>query len=263
MQLLLLLFLICTTAFWLDKASGKKCFLLSSKLLRIPYRAKRLDWCKWTAAKASVFPEVLEWVEGFELDLRGTTNLADLSPNTLYVVRFIVGFPSQKHVWKGRLDLSLQVMGQDKQEQTVSISPNQEGNGLQSSTEFDGWKHVEVGEFYSGNRDGGKVEFRMHQMEALELKFNKNGTVEFVEVAQTKWRISFTPDEEMKVPMGGLLVMGVEIRPSSTGSFDPNSGELNQSFAESARISEVSASNDSLVSDGSSTLSTCFGGRRV
>ncbi|KAL5997060.1 hypothetical protein ACLOJK_007988 [Asimina triloba] len=95
--------------------------------------------------------------------------MADLSPNTMYDVRFLVRHMPKHSGWeKSRIVLSLRVEDDPLvQEQTVSLCPGQKECALRPSKEHQGWMYVQVGEFLC-RAAGGKVEFRIHQLQEVK-----------------------------------------------------------------------------------------------
>ncbi|XP_058103431.1 putative F-box protein PP2-B12 [Magnolia sinica] len=189
-------------SFWLEKSSGKKCYMVSARDLSISWGDDGRYW-RWLTAStrshlqtylglnlrliylpnhASVFSEVAELISVWWFDLRGTIDMAHLSPDTNYTVRFIVRHTSDHAGWQNMpVKLSLHVKSNPYMHiRDVLMSPDQAESVLQPSAENNGWMEVEVGEFLC-DRDGGEVEFRMYELYSYKE---------------------------------GILVMGVEIRPS-------------------------------------------------
>ncbi|KAL5997055.1 hypothetical protein ACLOJK_007983 [Asimina triloba] len=129
----------------------------------------------------SVFPEVAELIQVWWFDIRGTIDMADLSPNTMYVVRFLVRRTPRHHGWGySPIVLSLQLEDDPQtHERTVFMHPKQQGGALRPSKEYKDWMYVKVGEFFC-DADGGEVAFRMQEVNEYKK---------------------------------GIIVMGVEIRP--------------------------------------------------
>ncbi|XP_058103430.1 uncharacterized protein LOC131246999 [Magnolia sinica] len=169
-------------SFWLEKSSGKKCYMVSARDLSISWGDDDRYW-RWPVPPCtSVFPEVAELILVWWFNLSGSIDMAALSPGTMYTVRFIVRHTAHHYGWQhAPVNLSLHVKNNPHaQTRKVLMLPDQEGSVLQPSVENNGWMEVEVGEFFC---DGdGEVEFRMYELH------------EYKE---------------------GIMVMGVEIRPST------------------------------------------------
>ncbi|KAL5997074.1 hypothetical protein ACLOJK_008002 [Asimina triloba] len=121
--------------------------------------------------------------------------MADLSPNTMYAVRFLVKHMPKHSGWeRSQVVLSLRVEDDPLvQERTVSLFPGRKRSVLhvlRPSKEHQGWMYVQVGEFFC-RAAGGKVEFRIHEP-------------------------NFRPQE---VPKTGILVAAVQISPCSSDEF--------------------------------------------
>ncbi|KEH23871.1 putative phloem protein [Medicago truncatula] len=75
-----------TKGFYLDRKSGKKCYILAAKSLIIPYGALVAPN---TNMPPSRFPEVVEIRNAFSLEIRGRINTLYLSRNTQYVAYLV------------------------------------------------------------------------------------------------------------------------------------------------------------------------------
>lgn len=116
-------------------------------------------------------------------DICGIIDMADLSPKTMYAVRFLIRHTPTHSGW-GILPAVLSLQLEDDphiHEQRVFLCPKQKGSALRPSKEYKGWMYVKVGEFLC-DADGGEVAFRMQEVNEYKQ---------------------------------GIIVMGVEIRPCS------------------------------------------------
>ncbi|XP_059439734.1 putative F-box protein PP2-B12 [Corylus avellana] len=203
-------------SFWLEKRSGKICYMLSPKDLQIVWMGTPRHWT-WTSLPDARFPEVAELISVCWLEIRGKINTGMLSPTTLYTAHLVFkattgsfGFENQPvevevgvvgsaggHKRSVFLDaergrrLRHQIVRRRGRRFTRSgilcqpCRPRvKEEDGECPKERGDGWLEMELGEFFNGGEDDddGEVE-----MSVLEVKGGN-------------WK-------------GGLIVQGIEIRP--------------------------------------------------
>ncbi|CAI9304511.1 unnamed protein product [Lactuca saligna] len=175
--------------FSIDKATGKRCYMLSARDLNIAWSDNPLFWC-WKPILQSRFAEAVELRMTSWLEIEGKINTKLLSPNTQYRAYIIVNMASHRAYGLDILpsEVSLEV-GKFHSQGTIILSPKQG-----SSSKFgenicrayhernDGWLEIELGEFYNYGIHEKDVIMRLKEIEGVHLK-------------------------------GGLLVEGIEIRP--------------------------------------------------
>ncbi|KAE9612003.1 hypothetical protein Lal_00049000 [Lupinus albus] len=201
-------------SFQLDKVNGKKCYMLSARMLFIVWGDTPRYW-KWVSHPDSRFSEVAELVSVCWFEIRGWINTRLLSPNTLYAAYFVFkpnpvgayGFEYQS------VDVSIAIAGGETRERTVfldaergrrlryQIVPRRAGifnrtrfvpiveennnnvDDLQCPKEKgDGWLEIELGEFFNQGGEDKEVEMGVYEIKGGDWK-------------------------------GGLVVQGIEIRP--------------------------------------------------
>ncbi|KAF8728645.1 hypothetical protein HU200_017913 [Digitaria exilis] len=75
---------------WLDKASGAKCYMLSARALSLPWDDGEFSW-RWTPHPLSRFRDVAELIECTSLDIYGRLPAAELTPATSYAAYLVYG----------------------------------------------------------------------------------------------------------------------------------------------------------------------------
>ncbi|KAE8009886.1 hypothetical protein FH972_006293 [Carpinus fangiana] len=202
-------------SFWLEKRSGKICYMLSPKDLVIVWMGTPRHWT-WTSLPDARFPEVAELISVCWLEIRGKINTNMLSPATLYTAYLVFkvttgsfGFENQPvevavgvvgsaggHKRSVFLDAErrrrsrhqiVRWRGGRFSRSGILCQPPQprvkDEDGERPKERGDGWLEMELGEFFNGGEDDdGEVE-----MSVLEVKGGN-------------WK-------------GGLIVQGIEIRP--------------------------------------------------
>ncbi|XP_024007435.1 F-box protein PP2-B10-like [Eutrema salsugineum] len=180
-------------SFWLEKASGKKCIMLSALDLAVGYEEDAslihsLEYWKWYPIPESRFERVGEIVTTFEI--HGSTYSSILSPETLYSAYVV--FKKLDH-FRGFEDCTIQayiLMGTFVSRRLVCFDPvtdeNFEGyNGrLKPKQREDEWMELELGEF-----------------------FNEAGGDDEIIVTASQYKSNFRWIE-------GLVIEGIEIRPT-------------------------------------------------
>ncbi|XP_039116783.1 F-box protein At2g02240-like [Dioscorea cayenensis subsp. rotundata] len=202
-------------SFFLEKSSGKKCYMLSAKLLSITWADTSHYW-RWISVDNTRFEEVAELLDVCWLEIRGSLDTRQLSQLTKYAAYLVFNLteasrgldhPSQEtsvklgahvssHITRlmTPLETEYSAYGYDWMENELSDhSDNDDYEDLvaqvielQSTTEVvsreDGWMEIELGEFDTECGDDGEVEMN------------------FMEIKGGHWK-------------RGLIVQGIEIRP--------------------------------------------------
>ncbi|XP_059665679.1 F-box protein PP2-B10-like [Cornus florida] len=202
-----------TKSFWLEKWSGKKCYMLATRDLDIVWGDTPLYW-SWDRLPESRFREVAELVSVCWLEIHGKIDTCMLSPNTTYAAYLVFkstattyGFeyqPVEGWVAIGECrsearTVYLDTAGEQRQRfqivprifrhtfaSMVGRQPSPPGES-QSSSQYpkereDGWFEIEFGELFYESGDDGELEVCLQ------------------EVKSGMWK-------------SGLILEGIEIRP--------------------------------------------------
>ncbi|VFQ92649.1 unnamed protein product [Cuscuta campestris] len=208
-----------TMSFSLEKKSGKKCYMIGARSLKIVWSDTPTYW-KWISHPHSRFAEVAELLEVCWLEISGTISTTFLSPNTTYAAYLVFallpsasGFDLHRDFYgeynpvNAAIELKINGDEEAKKEQGVFLSTQEDvtreewGYGFSRARRPDGldadsennaakfpkkrshaWMEVEIGEFFV--KDGGQHgEIVMSLMEV-----------------RGHWK-------------SGLIVEGIEIRP--------------------------------------------------
>ncbi|KAK1440436.1 hypothetical protein QVD17_06263 [Tagetes erecta] len=191
-------------SFSLNKVSGKKSYVLSSRALSIALSNEPNHWM-WTAHSTSRFAEVIELKTISNLEIEGTIDTQDLSPNTTYGAYLIIkvsdqafgldSIPSETSISKDESSVITNTaflcpLDEQKQQLESLFFMNRrrmmekrvvEGDARRPSKRGDGWMEVELGEFIVGDKS------EMVKMSLMEVK-----------------------GHQLK---GGLIIEGIEMRP--------------------------------------------------
>ncbi|CAI0593672.1 unnamed protein product [Linum tenue] len=164
-------------SFSLDKRTGKKCYMISSRDLHIIWGDTPRYW-KWVPESDSRFREVAELVGVCWLELKGTIPTTMLSPSTLYTAYLVFRSPQGGYGFDYQpVEVSVGLSGSDKTVRSVYLDagmPKERG---------DGSYEVELGDFFT--KEGvGEGELEMY----------------LAEVKGGNWK-------------GGIFVEGIEIIP--------------------------------------------------
>ncbi|XP_041016497.1 F-box protein At2g02240-like [Juglans microcarpa x Juglans regia] len=194
-------------SFFLEKRSGKKCFMLSPKELVIIWIETPRYW-KWTSLPDARFPEVAELISVCWLEIRGKISTSMLSPATLYATYLVFKTKESYGFDYQPVEVAVGLVGAEFHKRTVYLDTERgrrlivrrRGIGIFNRARFlafqappppeiddaqcpkergDGWLEIGLGEFFNGEENGEL------EMSVLEL----NG----------HWK-------------GGLIVQGIEIR---------------------------------------------------
>ncbi|PHT62480.1 hypothetical protein T459_33697 [Capsicum annuum] len=195
-------------SFSIDRATSKKCYMLSARELSITWSTNPLYWCWKPLLHSSRFPEGVELIMVCWLEIKGKINTRMLSPRTTYGAYLIVNLadrafgldslPSEvsvnvdNHESKGIVYLRRNYANNRKQElemvlmrhrvETLRSRVDTGGQERSLCEREDGWLEVELGEFYCDGVNHKEVTMCLKEVKGEHLK-------------------------------GGLIIEGVELRP--------------------------------------------------
>ncbi|XP_057982160.1 putative F-box protein PP2-B12 [Malania oleifera] len=182
-----------TKSFSLERCSGKKCYMLAPRSLFIVWGDTPEYWT-WISLPESRFWEVAELRAVCWLEIRGKMDTGMLSTGTDYAAYLVFKFTENTYNLERRpVEVSAGV-GSQNEVRSVVLDPNggwqgeeegvPPGNQAYLSMRGDGWREVELGEFFI---DGDDCE---------ELGMS------LLEVNGGHWK-------------RGLIIKGIEVRPKN------------------------------------------------
>ncbi|KVI04384.1 putative F-box protein PP2-B12 [Cynara cardunculus var. scolymus] len=201
-------------SFWLEKRSGKKCYMLAARDLSIVWGDTPRYW-RWISMPDSRFTEVAELISVCWFEVHGRISTSMLSPDTAYLAFIVFKSTSETYGFEYQpAEVSVGISGLKTQTRTVFleagldqrrrqhpvvprhrigmfhrghranpiglINPNSNGNGPKERE--DGWLEIELGEYFIKKGELGELEMSM------------------TEVKGGNWK-------------GALVIQGIEIRP--------------------------------------------------
>ncbi|KAM0941901.1 putative phloem protein [Dioscorea sansibarensis] len=191
-------------SFFLEKSSGKKCYMLSARQLSIAWGDTPHYW-RWISVDDTRFEEVAELLSVCWLKICGWLDTKKLSQHTKYAAYLVfklaensngLDYSSQEtsvklgaHVSSHTTRLqtprySAYGYGRTENELSDHSGSHDYEDQVSPVTREDGWMEIELGEFDNDFGDDGEVE------------------VSFMEVKRLHWK-------------SGLIVQGIEIRPKN------------------------------------------------
>ncbi|CAH1435675.1 unnamed protein product [Lactuca virosa] len=173
-------------SFWLDKGSGKKCYMLAARQLSIASSDFPNCWI-WTQTPESRFTEVAELISVSLLEIIGKINTSIFSPDTTYVALLVFKTTSKAYGFEYQpVKVCIGFHGDRSQTRMVYLDPeagrrrglrSRRGIGMFSKGGFanwdvvpppskenglkqrdDGWFEIEIGEYFNGGGDAAEVE---------------------------------------------------------------------------------------------------------
>ncbi|ESQ31996.1 hypothetical protein EUTSA_v10004797mg [Eutrema salsugineum] len=172
-------------SFWMEKRSGKKCFMLSARKLEITW-ADSPDIWSWISIPDSRFEEVAALGMICSLEIRGKISTSLLSKGTSYEAYLLF-----KEKETGAFGFQNQPVKTSFGSTRNSLLPNNRQECLVHTYKSprppreDGWLEIKLGEYYVGFDE---------EEEELEMSM--------LEISYCDWK-------------GGIIVQGIEIRPKA------------------------------------------------
>ncbi|KAI7747556.1 hypothetical protein M8C21_012068 [Ambrosia artemisiifolia] len=191
---------------WLDKWTGKKCYMLAAKHLSIALMDTPNCW-RWVSVAKSRFREAAELISVRPLEVIGNVNTSILSPNTTYVAQLVFMTTPEAYGFEYQpVEVCIGPIGDNSQTRMVYLDPHaqtrrrlQRPRGVGSSGRGvfvvpfpcedncpkhrkDGWFEVEIGEYFNKGREDTEVEISVVEVKGGNSK-------------------------------SGLIIQGIEIRP--------------------------------------------------
>ncbi|XP_050254508.1 F-box protein PP2-B10-like [Quercus robur] len=184
-------------SFFLDKLSGKKCYLLPARELTIAWGDDPRYW-RWVSLPESRFPEVAELHSVCWFDINGKMSVSMLSPKTNYAAYLVyklteeaygfddppptasIGTSGAGEVYEQIVSLDLPIVEPGQEDQVVL--PQQQHTS-RPKLRNDGWLEIELGQFFN---EGGEDELQFGLKEVRDLWGKSGLIVEGIEVRPTR-----------------------------------------------------------------------------
>ncbi|KAK6917108.1 Phloem protein 2-like [Dillenia turbinata] len=172
-------------SFWLDKQTGKKCYMIAPRALHISWGDTPEYW-KWISVPESRFPEVAVLLSVCWLEIRGRIKCSFLSPNTTYAAFLVFKLEDEHYGFTldyEAMDVSVGTNASTSQTRGAYLSRetrNQQYRkrkpleDMNQKIEYpnkrsDGWFEVELGEIFI-ERDDGDLEMSVLETKRLYWK---------------------------------------------------------------------------------------------
>ncbi|XP_020213595.1 F-box protein PP2-B15 [Cajanus cajan] len=174
--------------FWIEKRTGKICYLLSARELSITWGNSLLYW-SWKPIQGSRFEEAAELITTCWLEIKGSIKSGMLSPKTLYGAYLKVRIADRAYGLDSLpSEVSVEV-GNRNSRGTLYIHSHCKTNRKSSChcncKREDEWSEIELGSFYTHSKEEEEeeeVRMCLKEVKGVHLK-------------------------------GGLIVDGIEVRP--------------------------------------------------
>ncbi|KAJ8753640.1 hypothetical protein K2173_025631 [Erythroxylum novogranatense] len=173
-------------SFWLDKSTGKKCYMLCARNLMISW-GDTPRYCKWTSEPECRFGEAAELISVCWLEIRGKISASLLSPATLYSAYLVFQLTTKTYRFDDQpVDVSIGLAGAESPTRSVYLDAGrgqrqryQTGrrrirllsqryvSGMHPTERKDGWFEIELGEFYNKKGEEGEIETSVLEIKVL------------------------------------------------------------------------------------------------
>ncbi|OMO88401.1 hypothetical protein COLO4_20278 [Corchorus olitorius] len=161
-------------SFQLDKETGKKCYMLGARALSIIWGDKSQYW-EWKSQPESRFSEVAQLRLVWWLDIKGKIETRILSSRTNYAAYLVFELYRQNYGFSDRtVGLQVNVEGSAAGEVRSALLDPQENVPQQVQERGNGWKEIEMGEFWNECGDDGTVECSLRE---VDTRFHKRGLI--------------------------------------------------------------------------------------
>ncbi|KAL9839884.1 F-box protein SKIP3 [Arabidopsis thaliana] len=177
---------------WLEKASGKRCIMLSATAMNLSSMADMSQRFLWIPCPESRFETVAALREAYRFEFNCRMNTRVLSPRTRYSVYIVF---KKADNWCGFKGVSIEavvgIVGEESFRSFICFDTHGKGQARKRKVvakpelREDGWMETEIGEFYN---EGGLMSSDEVEISTVEGKY-----------AQQK---------------RGLVILGIEIRPA-------------------------------------------------
>ncbi|PON72906.1 Phloem protein [Trema orientale] len=145
-------------SFALDRPSGKKCYMVGARAISIAWGDTPQYW-EWTSLPGSRFPEVATLNYVWWLQLIANVETKILSQNTTYAAYLVFKLREDEYKYgfdQRPVQLCVNFEGRDLDVLSVFLDPSSNMLPLPQDR-GDGWKEIEMGEFYNENGEDGLV----------------------------------------------------------------------------------------------------------
>nr|POE54729.1 f-box protein [Quercus suber] len=177
-------------SFFLDKSSGKKCYLLPARELCIIWSGSPQYWRWISLPEESRFPEVAELLNVCWLDICGKMSTSMLSPKTNYAAYLVYKLTEEAYGFD-RLPPTVSVGTTEGGEPAVEpnqqdqiVPPQQQQHTSHPSQRKDGWLEIKLGEYF--NEEGTDYELQIRLLEGESRQWKRGLIVEGIEIRPTK-----------------------------------------------------------------------------
>ncbi|KAJ0092274.1 hypothetical protein Patl1_25931 [Pistacia atlantica] len=172
------------TIFALEKESGKVCCMVGAKAgISVTWGSK--SYWTWPSLPESRFPEVAELKPVCWFEVTGKIETKLLSPETTYAAYLVFKFADSRNGFDTRpVELCFHVRGMEEEERSKVFLDAQAGAPNLSQDRGDGWREIEIGEFFKKHGENGGVVYSLFDFDGFSSKH-------------------------------GLIIEGIELRPKS------------------------------------------------
>ncbi|CAL9092540.1 unnamed protein product [Musa textilis] len=160
-------------SFALERSTGRKCLMVSSRELWITWGGDNRYWT-FTSDYESRFAEVAKLLQVCWLDLGGEITSTMLSPKTCYAAYFIFQLNENSEGFQSPVQEASISIGAHVSETTVILEPGRQRRTTDPTiqiprTRDDGWMEIEMGEFLNDDYEES-VRFRFRQVTQMNRK---------------------------------------------------------------------------------------------
>ncbi|GAB4855814.1 hypothetical protein Ancab_024459 [Ancistrocladus abbreviatus] len=192
-----------TMSFWLEKWSGKKCYMIAARNLAIEWGNAPSYW-RWTSVSESGLPEVAELISVSWFEIRGKMKTFMLSTGTACAAYLVFKMTKEAYGFYTSVNASVGTVGGKTETQSIYLDPYAARKhalalapaplhslmlvpianlltGMQASVpqqfpkqRSDGWLETRIGQFFTEEENDEEVEMSVLEIKSCQWKGGLN-----------------------------------------------------------------------------------------
>ncbi|KAJ0240453.1 putative F-box protein PP2-B6 [Hirschfeldia incana] len=179
-----------TKSFWLEKASGKRCIMLSAMNISIIWGDTPQYW-QWITIPEARFKSVAKLRHVCWFEIRGRVKTRVLSPITRYSAYLVFKKTDSCYGFDDvAVEAGVGVVGHEASTRTIcfemDVDNERDMSWIYPEEREDGWMEVGLGEFFNGEELMNGEEIEMSVLETRDLGWKRGLIIQGIEIRPAK-----------------------------------------------------------------------------